>query len=106
MKKLTDKVRLDYIRRDIQKLLEELPEYVINNYPSLDSISIACDKDNEEPKYWSIVHYEVSKYDVAENAQSVSEFDTKKQAIDFMVKYSIKYPEVLLEYKEYITDLN
>jgi hypothetical protein len=109
MEKLTAKQRLAFVRQDVARLLEQLPEKVLitpiegfeNLETILSNIAIACDEEDQEPKHWLFTWFEVFMYDEEEGTHTLATFDTEKQAKDFMYDYSMRYPEVELYYDEW-----
>ena len=109
MEKLTAKQRLAFVRQDVARLLEQLPEKVLitpiegfeNLEVILNNIAIACDEEDQEPKHWLFTWFEVFMYDEEEGTHTLATFDTEKQAKDFMYDYSMRYPEVELYYDEW-----
>lgn len=109
MKKVSAKKRLAFIRQDVATLLEQLPVSVLrtpiegfeNLGVILDNIAIACDMEDQEPLHWIVTWYEVFRYDEEEGTETIANFDTEKQALDFMYDYSLKNPEVELNYNEW-----
>jgi hypothetical protein len=109
MEKLTAKQRLAFVRQDVARLLEQLPEKVLitpiegfeNLEVILNNIAIACDEEDQEPKHWLMTWYEVFRINEEEGTETIASFDTKKQALDFIYDYSMRYPEVELYYDEW-----
>jgi hypothetical protein len=109
MKNITAEQRLVFIRQDVARLLEQLPEELLstpiegfeNVSTVLHNIAIACDEEDQEPSHWIVTWYEVFRYDEEEGTETIANFDTEKQALDFMYEYSTKYPEVELNYDEW-----
>ena len=109
MKKITAEQRLVFIRQDVARLLEQLPEAVLKTQVEgfenlgvvLDNIAIASDETDEEPLHWLITWYEVFRIDDIEGTDVLAIFDTEKQAKDFMYDYSMRYPNVELHCDEW-----
>jgi hypothetical protein len=109
MKNLTAEQRLVFVRQDVARLLEQLPEKVlitpIEGFEDLETIlsniAVACDEEDQEPKHWLVTWYEVFRHDDEEGTETIANFDTEKQAKDFMYDYSMRYPEVELYYDEW-----
>lgn len=109
MEKLTAKQRLAFVRQDVARLLEQLPEKVLitpiegfeNLETILSNIAIACDEEDQEPKHWLFTWFEVFRVDEEGFTETIATFDTEKQATDFMYDYSMRYPEVELGYDEW-----
>lgn len=110
MRTITAESRLAFVRQDITRLVEELPkeildthieEYSTNLGDVLNGIAIACDESNQEPVYWIRNWFEVFRLDDDGIKETIAEFDTKKQALDFMWERSLKYPETELGYEEW-----
>jgi len=109
MEKITAKQRLAFIRQDIARVLEELPQSVLNTpiegfenlETILNNIAIACDEEDQEPSHWLVTWFEVYRSDEEEGTETIASFDTKKQALDFMYDYSMRYPEIELGYDEW-----
>jgi hypothetical protein len=109
MEKLTAKQRLAFVRQDVARLLEQLPEKVLitpiegfeNLEVILNNIAIACDEEDQEPKHWLMTWYEVFRINEEEGTETIASFDTKKQALDFIYDYSMRYTEVELYYDEW-----
>lgn len=109
MEKLTAKQRLAFVRQDVARLLEQLPEKVLttpiegfeNLETILSNIAIACDEEDQEPKHWLFTWFEVFRIDEEGFTETIATFDTEKQATDFMYDYSMRYPEVELGYDEW-----
>jgi hypothetical protein len=109
-KEISMERRLAFVRQDIARLLEELPkevlgtqidEYSTNLGEILNGIAIACDESNQEPVYWIRNWFEVFRLDDEGIKETIAEFDTKKQALDFMWERSLNYPETELGYEEW-----
>lgn len=109
MKNITAEQRLAFVRQDVSRLLEQLPENVlvtpIEGFENLEvvlhNIQIACDEEDQEPKHWLVTWYEVFRYDEEGSTQTIADFDTEKQAKDFMYDYSMRYPDIELNYDEW-----
>jgi hypothetical protein len=109
MKNITAEQRLAFVRQDVARLLEELPTNVlitpIEGFENLEvvlhNIQIACDEEDKEPLHWLVTWYEVYRYDEEEGTETIANFDTEKQAIDFMYDYSMRYPDAELNYDEW-----
>ena len=109
MKNITAEQRLAFVRQDVSRLLEQLPENVlvtpIEGFENLEvvlhNIHIACDEEDQEPKHWLVTWYEVFRYDEEGSTQTIADFDTEKQAKDFMYDYSMRYPDIELNYDEW-----
>jgi hypothetical protein len=103
MSKITAEQRLVFIRQDVARVLEQLPESVLetpiegfeNLGIVLNNIAIASDEEDKEPEHWLITWFEVFRSD-EEGTHTLASFDTEKQAKDFMYDYSMRYPEVEL----------
>lgn len=114
MKNITAEQRLVFVRQDVARLLEKLPESALktpiegfeNLGVILDNIAIACDMEDQEPLHWLVTWYEVFQYDEEEGTETIANFDTEKQALDFMYEYSLKNPEVELNYDEWQCDVD
>jgi len=108
MKNITTEQRLRFIKQDVARLLETLTNDVLdlpidgfeNLNTVLNNIAIASDIDDEEPSHWIATWYEVYMFD-EDGTESIANFDTEKQAIDFMYNYSLKNPDVQLGYDEW-----
>ena len=104
MKNITAEQRLVFVRQDVARVLEQLPEAVLKTQVEgfenlgvvLDNIAIASDETDEEPLHWLITWYEVFRIDDIEGTDVLAIFDTEKQAKDFMYDYSMRYPEIEL----------
>jgi len=109
MKNLTAEQRLVFIRQDVARLLEKLPESILNihieGYENLgvvlDNIAIASDETDLEPLHWLVTWYEVFRHDGIEGTDVLAVCDTEKQALDFMYDYSMRYPNVELHCDEW-----
>lgn len=109
MKNITAEQRLVFVRQDVARLLEELPASVLltpiqgfeNLGVVLDNIAIASDEDDQEATRWLVTWYEVFMYDDEGSTHTLGNFDTEKQAKDFMYAYSMNYPEAELNYDEW-----
>ena len=109
MNKITAEQRLVFIRQDVARILEQLPEALLetpiegfeNLGVVLSNIAIASDETDTEPKHWLVTWYEVFRHDEEEGTETIASFDTDKQAKDFMYDYSMRYPEVELFYDEW-----
>lgn len=109
MRNITAEQRLIFVRQDVARLLEQLPEEILSTFVEgfenvktvLNNIAIACDVEDQEPKHWLVTWYEVYRYDDEEGSETIANFDTEKQALDFMYDYSTKYPEIGLSYDEW-----
>lgn len=110
MKNITVEQRLIFVRQDVARLLEQLPEALLetpiegfeNLGVVLHNIAIACDVEDQEPLHWLVTWFEVFHYDEEEEgSETIASFDTEKQAKDFMYDYSMRYPEVELNYDEW-----
>ena len=109
MEKITARQRLAFIRQDVARILEELPQNVLNtpiegfeNLGSvLSNIAIASDEEDQEPKHWLITWFEVYRSDEEGGTETIATFDTEKQALDFIWERSLKYPETELGYDEW-----
>jgi hypothetical protein len=108
MSKITAEQRLVFIRQDVARVLEQLPESVLetpiegfeNLGIVLNNIAIASDEEDKEPEHWLITWFEVFRSD-EEDTHTLASFDTEKQAKDFMYDYSMKYPKVELYCNEW-----
>jgi hypothetical protein len=104
MSKITAEQRLVFIRQDVARLLEQLPEALLetpiegfeNLGVVLSNIAIASDETDKEPEHWLITWFEVFRNDEEEGTHTLASFDTEKQAKDFIYDYSMRYPEVEL----------
>lgn len=104
MKIITAEQRLVFIRQDVARILEQLPEALLetpiegfeNLGVVLHNIAIASDETDTEPLHWIVTWYEVFRNDEEEGTHTLASFDTEKQAKDFMYDYSMRYPEVEL----------
>lgn len=110
MRTINAESRLAFVRQDVTRLLEELPKDIldtpIEEYSTtlgevLNGIAIGCDESNQEPVYWIRNWFEVYRTDDYGWKETIAEFDTKKQALDFMWERSLKYPETELGYDEW-----
>ena len=105
MKNITAEQRLTFIRQDVAKLLEDLPEEVLSTHIEgyenlgvvLSNLAIACDSEDQEPLHWLLTWYEVFSYDEY-GTETLATFDTEKQALVFMYDYAIRYPDTELGY--------
>jgi hypothetical protein len=104
MNKITAEQRLVFIRQDVARILEQLPEVLLetpiegfeNLGVVLNNIAIASDETDVEPLHWLITWFEVFIYDDEEGTHTLASFDTEKQAKDFIYDYSMRYPEAEL----------
>ena len=109
MKKVSAEQRLAFVRQDVARLLEELPESLlrtpIDGFEDLgtvlSNIAVACDEEDQEPLRWLVTWFEVFRDDEEEGTETIATFDTKNQALDFMYEYSMKNPDVQLNYDEW-----
>lgn len=107
--KITAEQRLIFIRQDVARILEQLPEALLetpiegfeNLGVVLNNIAIASDETDTEPEHWLVTWFEVFRSDEEEGTETIAQFDTKKQALDFIYDYSMRYPEVELFYDEW-----
>lgn len=107
--KITAEQRLVFIRQDVARILEQLPEALLetsidgfeNLGVVLHNIAIASDETDKEPEHWLVTWFEVFRSDEEEGTHTLASFDTEKQAKDFMYDYSMRYPEVELFYDEW-----
>lgn len=107
--KITAEQRLVFIRQDVARILEQLPEALletsIDGFENLGmvlyNIAIASDETDKEPEHWLVTWFEVYRNDEVEGTETIAQFDTEKQALDFMYDYSMKYPDVELGYDEW-----
>lgn len=114
MKKVSAEQRLAFIRQDVARLLEELPESIlstpIEGYEDLgvmlSNIAIASDEGDLEPEHWIQTWFEVFRETEEGGTETIAMLDTKKQALDFMFTYSLKYPEDTLFYDEWQSSLD
>jgi hypothetical protein len=112
--KITAEQRLVFIRQDVARILEQLPEALLetpiegfeNLGVVLHNIAIASDEKDTEPEHWLVTWFEVYRHDEIEGTETIAEFDTEKQAIDFMYDYSMRYPDTELNYDEWQCDAN
>jgi len=109
MNKITAEQRLVFIRQDVARLLEVLPENVLetpvegfeNLGVVLSNIAIASEEEDKEPEHWLVTWFEVYRHDEIEGTETIAQFDTKKQALDFIYDYSMRYPDTELGYDEW-----
>lgn len=102
--RITAEQRLVFIRQDVARILEQLPEALLetpiegfeNLGVVLSNIAIASDETDKEPEHWLITWFEVFRSDEEESTHTLASFDTEKQAKDFIYDYSMRYPEVEL----------
>lgn len=107
--KITAEQRLVFIRQDVARLLEVLPENILktpveefeNLGVVLSNIAIASDEEDKEPEHWLMTWFEVYRNDEEEGTETIAQFDTEKQAQDFIYDYSMRYPEIELGYDEW-----
>ena len=107
--KITAEQRLVFIRQDVARLLEVLPENILETSVEgfenlgvvLNNIAIASDETDTEPEHWLITWFEVYRHDEVEGTETIAQFDTEKQALDFMYDYSMRYPDTELGYDEW-----
>ena len=107
--KITAEQRLVFIRQDVARLLEVLPENILetpvegfeNLGVVLNNIAIASDEEDTEPEHWLVTWFEVYRHDDIEGTETIAQFDTEKQALDFMYDYSMRYPDTELGYDEW-----
>lgn len=112
--KITAEQRLVFIRQDVARILEQLPEALLetpiegfeNLGVVLNNIAIASDETDTEPEHWLVTWFEVYKNDEIEGTETIAKFDTEKQAKDFMYDYSMRYPDVELRYDEWQSNAN
>lgn len=112
--KITAEQRLVFIRQDVARILEQLPEALLetpiegfeNLGVVLNNIAIASDETDTEPEHWLVTWFEVYRHDEIEGTETIAQFDTEKQALDFMYDYSIRYPDVELGYDEWQSNAN
>ena len=112
--KITAEQRLVLIRQDVARLLEQLPETLLqtpiegfeNLGVMLSNIAIASDETDTEPEHWLITWYEVFRIDEEDGTETIANFDTEKQAKDFMYDYSMRYPDIELGYDEWQSNAN
>lgn len=109
MRKITAEQRLVLIRQDVARILEQLPEVLLetpiegfeNLGVVLSNIAIASDETDVEPLHWLVTWYEVFRQDEEDGTETIANFDTEKQALDFMYDYSMRYPDIELGYDEW-----
>jgi hypothetical protein len=109
MANITAEQRLAFIRQDVARVLETLPQNILNTPIEgfedlgtiLNNIAIASDEEDKEPSHWLVTWFEVYRSDEEEGTETIATFDTEKQALDFMYDYSMRYPEVELDYDEW-----
>lgn len=107
--KITAEQRLAFIRQDVARVLEQLPEALLetpiegfeNLGVVLSNIAIASDEEDTEPEHWLVTWFEVYRHDEEEGTETLAQFDTEKQAKDFMYDYSMRYPDIELGYDEW-----
>ena len=112
--KITAEQRLIFIRQDVARILEQLPEALLetpiegfeNLGVVLNNIAIASDETDTEPEHWLVTWFEVYRNDEIEGTETIAQFDTEKQAKDFMYDYSMRYPDVELGYDEWQSNAN
>lgn len=112
--KITAEQRLVFIRQDVARILEQLPEALLetpiegfeNLGVVLNNIAIASDETDTEPEHWLVTWFEVYRHDEIEGTETIAQFDTEKQALDFMYDYSMRYPDVELGYDEWQSNAN
>ena len=112
--KITAEQRLVFIRQDVARILEQLPEALLetpiegfeNLGVVLNNIAIASDETDTEPEHWLVTWFEVYRNDEIEGTETIAQLDTEKQAKDFMYDYSMRYPEVELGYDEWQCNAN
>lgn len=112
--KITAEQRLIFIRQDVARILEQLPEALLetpiegfeNLGVVLNNIAIASDETDTEPEHWLVTWFEVYRNDDIEGTETIAQFDTEKQAKDFMYDYSMRYPDVELGYDEWQSNAN
>ena len=112
--KITAEQRLIFIRQDVARILEQLPEALLetpiegfeNLGVVLNNIAIASDETDTEPEHWLVTWFEVYRNDEIEGTETIAQFDTEKQALDFMYDYSMRYPDVELGYDEWQSNAN
>jgi len=100
MENITAKQRLAFIRQDIARLIEHLPEALLetpiegneNLGVVLNNIAIASDETDKEPNHWILTWYEVFRYE-EDGTRSIAQFDTEEQALSFMYEYSMRYSD-------------
>jgi hypothetical protein len=114
MNKITAEQRLVFIRQDVARILEQLPEALLkipiegfeNLGVVLSNIAIASDEEDTEPEHWLVTWFEVYRHDEIEGTETIAQFDTEKQALDFMYDYSMRYPDTELGYDEWQCNAN
>ena len=112
--KITAEQRLVFIRQDVARILEQLPEALLetpiegfeNLGVVLNNIAIASDETDTEPEHWLVTWFEVYRHDEIEGTETIAQFDTEKQALDFMYDYSMRYPDIELGYDEWQCNAN
>jgi hypothetical protein len=112
--RITAEQRLVLIRQDVARLLEQLPEALLetpiegfeNLGVVLSNIQIASDQTDTEPEHWLVTWYEVFRIDEEDGTETIANFDTEKQAKDFMYDYSMRYPDIELGYDEWQSNAN
>ena len=100
MKNITAEQRLVFIRQDIARVIEQLPEALLetpidgdeNLGVVLNNIAIASDETDKEPNHWILTWYEVFRYE-EDGTRSIAQFDTEEQALAFMYEYSMRYSD-------------
>ena len=110
--KITAEQRLAFIRQDVARVLEQLPEALLetpiegfeNLGVVLNNIAIASDEEDKEPEHWLLTWFEVYRSDDEEGTETIAQFDTEKQAKDFMYDYSMRYPDTELGYDEFMSN--
>lgn len=111
---ITAEQRLVFIRQDVARILEQLPEALLetpiegfeNLGVVLHNIAIASDETDKEPEHWLMTWFEVYRHDEEEGTETIASFDTEKQALDFMYDYSMRYPDIELGYDEWQGNAN
>lgn len=114
MKNITTEQRLAFVRQDVARLLEQLPEEVLSTHIEgyenlgivLSNLAIACDLEDQEPLHWLLTWYEVFKTDEEEGTETIATFDTEKQAKEFIYENSMKYPDTELNYDEWQSNVD